>query len=444
MFLDIFEKENILYSEYSDTVYIYQNEEWIGDDTNCALKVTVQDVLLKLFKKYLSDKFPNAPIQLPRKNAKKKDNEPRYSEADILNIQFLKKCIDKIGNTHQISGVVKDIRDRLFTEHSKKPPVYFDVGSEQYKNIHFKNGVLDVETGLFRKRTRDDLVTMTLDYNYRPASEVSQESHDFVREVFNQIHVDQEQREDSLSFLKTLLKGGNSNSYFKINQGQGGNGKTMEMTIHKACLPLYTLFVNKKALEGPDKDRYLYTPSRTPVRALVGEEITAVDDIKLYSDLGEKEMKRLYSNRLMKAKMQYTMVLSTNETINFPSVDGGILRRACQQMYLSKFTDSCDTPDYKNKIFPTDKFLEDKFLKNVDNKLAYMHLLLLQKEFDPSRMQQRFMNEVFQQDEIILAFEKHFIKTNNYKDRVYKEDVYNLINTSQYRHYLTIQLSTNV
>lgn len=279
-------------------MYVYHNNNWVLSDNDFDnLKIIFQQLIKNTFEDYKNTTWESVPknIILDKMTVGKLKSFG-LNENDLMTLRIIKRVFSFLSSSNSLSDVMKFIK--LNAKSFCDENVIFDVSKELYNTLQFKNGYLNLDTNTFHQRSKEMYVSKWLNYDYKEYDEVPQECHDKVEEIFRQIHTSEDDRNDDLSFLKTLLYGGNENSYFKINVGDGSNGKSILSKIHRTCLPTYSLLANKKAVEGKEKDRFLYSAIFNPVRVIFGENIKKADDIKTYSGLAETEIKNcLATNR---------------------------------------------------------------------------------------------------------------------------------------------------
>lgn len=152
----------------------------------------------------------------------------------------------------------------------------FDTGDAERLNLHFQNGVLDVETKAFRARTHCDHVTKWLPYDFIPLREVDPGAMEFVRTIYRKIHPDPEQMRFALAILAYCLTGVDVVEKVKFNYGaSAANGKSTELQIHNACLPTYTHVLPVATLTHAMAQRQLDVIGNGPIRLAYADGIPA-------------------------------------------------------------------------------------------------------------------------------------------------------------------------
>lgn len=109
--------------------------------------------------------------------------------------------------------------------------------------------------------------------------------------------------------------------------------------------------------------------------------------------------------------------------MKFNQIDDALKRRVCFQRFHSKFESEQSVFDYANKRFPRNMNLIKEFEDNDNLKLAYVHLLLKQNDFNPNLMRSKFEMEFFENDSIIKAFLTLFRRSNDKNHKIHKDEV---------------------
>jgi hypothetical protein len=108
-------------------------------------------------------------------------------EEKIKEAQKYRKMIGECRLQYSKSNTLNNTYQLLLNKLScVKCSIVFDVGTDNYYNIHFKNGVYDLKRG-FRSRLETDYVTKFLDYDYLPLTDISQKIQDDVLDFFKKV-----------------------------------------------------------------------------------------------------------------------------------------------------------------------------------------------------------------------------------------------------------------
>ena len=133
--------------------------------------------------------------------------------------------------------------------------VQFDTCVEQLYNLHFKNGVYELNTGLFRDRFKSDHVTTFLGWSFNPARDESKIAA--VKEEFAKIQPDESQLKFTLGWLAYCLHGDTGLQKCKFNIGYTAqNGKSTEFKIHSKVFPMYSRKLDNSTFDAGKQKRH--------------------------------------------------------------------------------------------------------------------------------------------------------------------------------------------
>lgn len=277
--------------------------------------------------------------------------------------------------------------------------------------LNFKNGLLELRTGTFRKRVKEDMISQCLPYDY---SQVKTETVQVVKELVRKIQPDAAEYEGLLAWLGYTLTGCVKAQAIKFNLGVGSNGKSLLNEIFEIALPLYTEKLDNRTFnENFNKaHKSLIKLFDRPIRNAYIEEIDtkrlAVDKLKDFTS-GKQTTERLYTANESGA-IQAKLNINSNYEPTIAS-DGGILRRCKMQMYPSKFVDN----PTKSGEFKIDRNITERFETRDDMKCAFVQMLIpyaVQYFKDglkiPESWERNFKGVAEDQDEWQDWFDTHF------------------------------------
>jgi phage/plasmid-associated DNA primase len=311
-----------------------------------------------------------------------------------------------------------------------KCSIIFDVGTDNYYNIHFKNGVYDLKQG-FRSRLETDYVTKYLDYDYLPLTDISQEIQDDVLGFFQKVQPDKEQRDFTLGYLAYCLTGDATKQIFKMNIGHtASNGKSTELSIHEKCFKNYTQKIDNKVLllNFEKRHKHLVDLISQPIRLVYFEEMPKgkkldVEFIKDFVD-GKNISCEIMFGTKSEIKIQAKLMSVSNHDFQVDT-DAGILRRGRVQKYESKFISKDDGElDAENHIYEKIDGFENRF-DDVMYKNAYFHLLLsyIDKLVVPKVNKDEFKKTAEENDNVLTDILDGFTITKNHTDFISKADI---------------------
>lgn len=189
--------------------YEFQGHKWICIDSAYTLSEKISSELTKEFM-LLNQYYLAQCIADP-------DTSKAYSKAQEKNKKF-NKLYEKLKTDGFVKSVIS-VCSRLF----------YDKAFEEKLNtntslVGFENGVYDLESLSFRKGTPDDLISMTVGYNYIEYEEKSQEIKD-IEKFFSQVQKEDDLREYLLRLISSFLDGRVRDQKFIIWTGSGCHAK---------------------------------------------------------------------------------------------------------------------------------------------------------------------------------------------------------------------------
>jgi hypothetical protein len=398
-----------------EVIYLYYKDEWrTMKEKDCKI---LKELIREMFEIYIKTTL-DIVNEYIKQNLNNEENVKK-GKSIHSNICGLTNTIKKI---HYIKNICELLKNKLATIKNK---IVFDLGADNFYNIHFKNGVYDLKTG-FRTRVETDYVTQTLDYDYIEEKEIDENIKNDVYDYFQKIQPDEDQRKFTLSYLAYCLTGNTKKQVFKMNIGHTAqNGKSTEMSIHDKCFELYTYKADKRVLQNEFDKRHKFLSElvKKPIRLLYFEELPKgkkldVEFIKDFVDGKKLSLEKLFGTT-DEFKIQAKIMSVSNHDFNVDT-DEGILRRGRVQYYTSKFVDEDSGEiDEENHIYKKVEGFEDKF-DNEFYKNAYFHLLLkyIDALYIPSKNKEDFKKTAEENDIILNNILEHFEITNDPTDIV--------------------------
>jgi len=302
-------------------------------------------------------------------------------------------------------------------------------------NLHFKNGVYELDKKRFRKRRKTDYITKFLDWNYD--ENVDEDIYNEVDLFFSKIQPKAEQKKFSLQWLAYCLTGKTNKTKFKMNIGyKASNGKTTEFTIHESVFNIYSHKIDSKTFNenNSKKHKQIIHLLNNPIRFCYCEELGTdrLDSsfLKDFVDGKNVVCEVMYGTSIDRA-VQCKLNTCSNKDFNL-DMDGGVKRRGLVQLYESKFIDQniekTLVDDFEKNIFIKDDEYSFRF---EDEKYKNAYLKLLINNFDsnfniPSTNSELFEEIGNQYDEIGPIFNENYEQTDSNDDFVSKQDIFNL------------------
>lgn len=270
-----------------------------------------------------------------------------------------KKIMNKLKTTGYKETIMKESTSIFYCERFE---MWLD---NNPKIIGFDNGILDLNTMIFREGHPEDYITFTTGINYTEFDyddPMVQEILEFLRQVLP----DEEKREYVLTMLSTMLDGENKEEKFYIWTGQGSNGKSKLVELLQKTLKDYAGIFNVSMLTNK---RVNSNDTNSELVQSKGKRFMVLQEPDEKQTLNAGLLKEMSGNDTMSAralykepieiKPQFKMVLTCNTLPNLPSDDGGVWRRVRLVEFTSKFVEN-PNPENTNE-FPINQGLSNKF-----------------------------------------------------------------------------------
>ena len=298
---------------------------------------------------------------------------------DTKNDKYSKGC-------QQCLELIKSLSSSPFKDNVMKEccEIFYDRKFDEKLNsniylIGFKNGVYDLDNGVFRDGCPDDFISFSTHINYIEYDE-NNEDIQYVKRLLRTIQPDDELYEYLLTSLASYIDGQIADEKLIIWTGTGSNGKSLLVSFFEEvfgdyCTKLPTSLLTRKrgasSAASPEVAKTLgkrFAVLQEPeqddkINVGLMKEITGGDKI---------EARELYKNPVI-FKPQFKLLLTCNDLPQIPSNDGGTWRRLRVLPFKSKFVDNPDPNDPLQ--FKKDPLLCEK-LKKENIKEALMSLLI--------------------------------------------------------------------
>lgn len=381
--------------------FIFFHNQWTraNKDTCHLIRALISKEIQKIIEKAIERTFYEID---------KYDMATKEWEVLDKRLQILNDSKKRIRSTAGTDAVYKKVKDLLGLR--QKTKIVFDIGDDQLFNIQFKNGVYELNNKRFRTRTKEDYVTMTLDWNY--SKERNNENMEIVNSFFNKVQPNPEMNKFLKTWLAYCLSGDTSHEVFKMNIGKGGNGKTAEFLVHMKCFPLYSLKVDNRTFceDYSNKHKQLIRQVYEPIRMTIIEEMKMKkmdeEGVKDYTNGGNIPLEIMYGTA-KSFKSQSKLNTCSQHEPNMRG-DGGVLRRGLLQRYNSTFVEDVED-DHEKHIYK--KILNfDKKFDNDEMKLAYFHVLIdnYKPLVIPSSLRENFKQSLDEGDNFKNVFDDMF------------------------------------
>lgn len=355
----------VVKTRYSDSKYLFEvrSKQWYTYDTNRDAWEASDFFLLRDMSKIVDSLF-NYPAFI---------KEEKYKNA-------YESFLAKSGSSSWMSGVQKMSQTVMYCD-----KIDFDVETDI---INFDNGVYEIDTANFRKRTMKDYVTLSTGYDYCEPSKEDEKYKEEVMEVLKQIHPTPEDLELNLMIMASGLSGRQIEKFFVFN-GCGRNGKSLLNSAMKIILGDYYATANtsiltedlrkkcsgdaNSALAALDKTRYAVfrePPKNLPIQNSTVKDITGG---------GEIVSRQLFQKQKAQ-RLDMTVVLETNSKPPFAEQTGEaeserVIDYHFQSHFTSDETKLAKARETNAHVYPLRTELKEKKWWEL-RRTAFLHILL--------------------------------------------------------------------
>lgn len=403
--------------------YMFHSHTWEEDECGIKLRMKISNELVNEYLKIIIQ-YNKQIEQLEELATDETDKKKRFElNQKIKNyeskINVIIEITNKLKTTSFIDNVMKECRGLFY---DKK---FIEKLDENHYLFSFKNGVLDLKTGVFRDGYPTDYISLKCGVNYVKFSE-QLEHYDEIQDFLKKIQPKDELRTYMMTLISSLLEGHNADESFHFWTGSGGNGKSKLNELLVGSLGNYaikfpiTLFTQKRGasnsvspevIESKGK-RYAYMEEPSENESInIGlmKEFTGGDIIKA---------RGLWAN-FQEFKPQFKLVLFCNDMPKLPSEDKGTWRRVKVLQYSSSFVEN---PKDDNE-FVRDKQLSEKLPKWKETFMAiiinyYLTEYKMNGLYIPKEVE-IFTTEYQKDMDMYVDFiNKYLIKTDKKTDKI--------------------------
>ena len=419
--------------------YYYKNHKWIEDKDANQIHSYLKNEILDKFKKYynkLIEKIVSSSQHSITNNSSDDeleiedfnniDNTQNNSQAtenskDEERMETCKKIITYLECSSNRNNIVKELCNELYDE-----SFYQNLDQNPFI-LHFKNGVLDLNTFTFRDGLPDDRITISTNicyitdkerYDLDEYQKYEEEYNDFLDTIFPK----EDEKNFFLNNIAISLIGKNIHHKFTICSGSGSNGKSIFFNLVEKSLGEYFKIVKSKMFSQLQKDADNASPSIVRIakaRLVVASEIESgaslnTAEIKSLTG-GEKITCRALFKEQIEFLPQFNIFLVCNDDPRIDEFDDGTVRRLAKIEFISKFCEKTDirlkdTKKYKYH-FEKDFTLDDKliffapiFMNDLVNRLKKLTLNANKYIIYTPKSIQESLNKFFNSRCIFLSF----------------------------------------
>lgn len=253
--------------------------------------------------------------------------------------QAYERVFKKLKTTAFKSNVMRECRELFFDESFNKK-----INSNR-ELIAFNNGVLELDTMVFRPGKPEDYLSFSTGIDYNPNIQYYEyPAWPDVDKFLKQVLSDNEVRDYFMKHLASNLVGGNPAQKFHILTGSGSNGKSMLTNLMNRCMGDYASTVPISLLTQKRKGSGQAAPE---MARLGGKRFVTMqepdEEIALNTGLmkeltsGEKTFVRDLFKSGGDMEIFAKFHLACNQKPKIQTMDGGSWRRMVVINFLSKF-----------------------------------------------------------------------------------------------------------
>ena len=364
--------------------------------------------------------------------------EIKKEHTDGKGIEKMGKALNKFTDSRYLSAVfvqcIPQLSDFEFVEK-------LDSCRE---HLHFINGYLNLKTGEFQERTKNDSgsqASKCLPYNYSTNSteDIKNKIIDILKKICND---NEEDYEFMMHWFGYLITGETSAQKFLILFGpKAQNGKSTLMKIFAKSLDIISVKLDKRTFcDNYNKAHKQFVKLKQPTRCAFLEEI---DRKRLDSDLIKDivDGDKIGGNEVLYGTsedipLHCKLTLISNQVIRF-NTDSGLKRRGLLLELNNLFLEAKKYETYKGKkgVYKIDQELIKNFETNDLYKLSFVQLIIPYAinyyknglEY-PERIKKAF-DELCEENDVMASFiDQYYDITDDDKDFVYKDDFLELYN----------------
>tara|TARA_B110000881_G_scaffold32572_1_gene24968 strand:+ start:135 stop:2921 length:2787 start_codon:yes stop_codon:yes gene_type:complete len=412
--------------------YTFDGIRWILTDSGIHLRRLIStEVWSHLTANYMKT------INNKRQESNSNNDNDNDQLIDLFMVEETKKYEDlknakkkfvKLKTTSFKSNVMKECME-VFHDYAKE---FCDKLDSNIDIIGFKNGVYELDSGIFRNGRSEDYLTMSTKIDYIEYTE----DDPIVKEVykfFSEIYTNNNVRDYVLILLSSFLSGSVKEQKFPIWTGSGSNGKSMIIDLLKGStgdyfgiLPIQ-LMTRKRGDAGQANPHMANTRGK---RILVMQEPDThtkinVGLMKEYSGGDPIVCRQLYSEPI-EFKPQFHMILVCNDMPTLPPEDEAVWRRVRVTQHLSKFKES---PNSENPLeFEIDRSIPER-MKKWHNAFIWILLqkykIYMKNGLDEPEEVLTYTNQYqLNQDHVASFISERVQKTNNQDDNINVNQIY--------------------
>jgi len=305
-----YHKDKFNYGE-DENWYTYENNKWsnIGKK-NTKLRSLIQTTLKVLYSQVVT-------------YYKQYDNDKKK-------ISMVKQIIKNFEDTTLKNNIMTELVEIYSESNNPKRNFIKKLDANSYL-IGFENGIYDLKNLEFREGKPNDLITMTVGYDYK---ENHTEKHKDLLKFLEDIQPNKEEREYMLTYLSIGLIG-NMLELFTILTGCGRNGKSKLIELLKVTLGDYYGSVQSQLFTRPRPDANSPDPgllSLAKKRIVIASEPEKnaklnTGFIKFITGRDSTTLRNCHSNDMVDFSAKFITFLICNDIPDCDDIDNAFSKR---------------------------------------------------------------------------------------------------------------------
>jgi phage/plasmid-associated DNA primase len=302
--------------------------------------------------------------------------------------------------------------------------------------LAFDNGVYDLENGLFRPYKRDDLISLTIGYDYVPAELIPEQDLRAVDELYEQWTPVEEERDVLKRFAAYTVSGNRTEKKIALLLDErpsdlqaGDNGKSQWVSLLRHTMGNFSASTKSdllykrigRGIDDHNAGLLAFNNMRlAPFDEISPSEVLDTEQVKRClagGSTSEEQVRNFHSANSISMRWTVFGVIACNK-INFPQVsstDGSTSKRFVPLPFRSKFTDD---PSYTGQdyVFPIDIRFAEKLQRlkvpHMARMLQWYHDLYTGRGLGDVTLPAsclRMRKEIFSSADVVVAKIQDFI-----------------------------------
>ena len=376
-----------------------------------------------------------------QRRAEYKQHKKNYEQKQKEQKTFQAKLSKQKGElrTLQSNTRKKKIVDefRMQCKRYLKISVEMDVNEAQRGLFHFKNGCIDLHTGEFRTRRKNDFVTKSLPYCYHEVNEELQLKMGKIQEKLRMVQPTDEGYRWTMDWLGYNLTGYTKEQKFNLFIGYtASNAKSSLFDLMTSAFPIYVHPMGNKAFDDKNQNFaknfgcLLDNAYRMVWMNEWGKKVIDEDRFCNFVDGKPFPIPVIYEKAEIMITPHCKLTAASNNDPNIKGGTKGTFRRGVQTPFTSQFVDDGSENESLHRYKDDKGQFAFKF-KDDSYKLAFFHLLLphavsyCEKGLSiPQQYRDAFKRNIEDRDPFSEVFDV-FLPTRDPEDMVSKKAVMN-------------------